>query len=315
METTFSFLIFAPVFLIVISILSLAIPRKRRVDFVVEVSFVALAIVGLLSLAGCATPPGYNADTFFRNVAGRVISGLPQVDSPAARQLGFVPEGQNWVFSNSTSKYGRVLIYKKDVGFVPPGGQLIAQKYYDPLYAQIPITVVFYDEMPKLNDDVEKNKVELSKCVGAVARVFSFSPGQPGSVSWTVRHDEIVGLDGRNFMPTYTGAYKQPDSDESVRIIEMPRESKNGLAVVQFANITPFTMVAGIDGYVRSRIPPCHVFFGSVGSLMNQPFTANAQLSFTDRGRLVGKVDYQINVPSTGVLANQRLVTPPAIQR
>ncbi len=57
METTFSFLIFAPVFLIVVSILSLAIPRKRRVDFVVEVSFVALAIVGLLSLAGCASDP------------------------------------------------------------------------------------------------------------------------------------------------------------------------------------------------------------------------------------------------------------------
>lgn len=262
----------------------------------------ALAI-GLL-VAGCATPyPGYGPGDFARNVGSRVVSGLPRVEIPILTQLGITPTGQNVILVNGTPFWCRWIVYGTEIGQTGPGDRLVGSKHFEPLSPQIPTAVMCYRDPG------------FQQYIGATGRIFGFYSGQPGGISWALRASELQTPEGA-YSPVGLGVnYPQPDTQQSGKIVEMPRESWNATAAVQIVNNTLFTMSQGLEGTRRVTTDAGGLYYVSVRELLGPGRSMTGQLVFTDRGRLVGTYDFSFGVPSQGVIAHQLIVSPWMIRR
>ena len=298
---------FGPLLFVAASILSFARPRRRRISFISGGMALALFLVGLLTLPGCAAPHGYGPEQFFRNVGSRVVSGLPKFDFPVARQLGITPNGQNIVIVNGTVFYGRVFVYEKEVGALAPGDELFAPKYFEPLSPQIPIAVMFYREY-----DGGK---EFKQYVGVAGRIFQFSVGHSSDLTWSIQGREIQTPEGTYSSATLGINYPPPKTTRTGRKIEIPREAWNGTTGVQVVNNTTYVATVGI-GPRRFSLLPGEGRYVVLKTLMGPGQSVSLRATFTDNDdRAYGTYQESIWASGNGVLARQIFISPHMIRR
>ena len=230
------------------------------------------------------------AEGFWRRVAQ--VMPTVQVDSPAARQLGFSLRGHNMVVTNGTPFFCRIIVSGKEVARLGPGDAGYDNRRWESHYPQIPVLALCYED------------AEYRQYVGAAGRQFYLTSGWQYSQAWTIQAGELRSPDRR----TLAGRGARPPTELKSRRIKFPCEWWGASTGVQVVNNTMFVMHVRVNGQPRHSARPTEVYYLNLRNLGDWGAYVTVQLVFTDGDRLVGTYDYQVSVPSDGVWAYQLIV-------
>lgn len=257
------------------------------------------------------------------NLAGRVT---PKIEGRLLPPQAHV-SGTNFVISNHTQYWGKVLAYGTTLQeqnaagvLVPtklePWGSITDTRKYEPVQgADIPILIKFYRDGG------------LTDYVGAAAGVMrSYGNGYDNSVSWTIEKEMVRMPTGSNTDPTDTrikeGEDKSPTPTSppgigAAKKVSFPKEWFSGQSGVQLLNNIPDSIaVVRMNGKDRLRIEYKDVYYMMAKNYGNTSggFTFQVIFQHAD-GTVLGTTDFSLQVQSQGIYVQQLIVNYDDLRR
>ncbi len=221
-----------------------------------------------------------------------------QISSPLSQNLGIRPAPYTIAIINTTQMKADLIAFGKKFGEVFPNEAVVAESFYQPLSAnQVPLAVVFLDNSGNYS--------------GVATRILDMS-SYAQSFSWIIREGDITLFGERLVKPPSSAPVYEPAS----RRIKIPHESLGGISWKQIVNDTRSTFRVLVNGRPAAPIKTSGVYALRTEMVYpgyNQPVTITV-FGFTEDGSQTGTWETQLWPQSTGVSAQQEVISPHSLR-
>lgn len=208
--------------------------------------------------------------------------------------------------TNATPFYGESIIaFHEKVGELPPGSSAHDRWSFEFDYTEMPVAVRFY----------EWDGNSCGDFVGIAADVLSIRRGRP--TSWVIHTSDVKRPDGRRVSYGFgygQTSYPAPEVEDGTVEVDFPRIGLKSTTALQFVNVTLFEARIRINGQEVSRLETGGVFYLAFWNKYDRTIPVEAEVIFTDRGRLVGYYEAAAHL-GTSPRAIQYVLTPDKIRR
>lgn len=180
--------------------------------------------------------------------------------------------------TNNTPFWIKLLVLNKNVCVIMPGATVYEEHSFEFDYTELPLIAVMSKEgVPDTS--------QYGDFVGVAATILRITDGH--ATSWVVGTQDIQFPDNRSSYASYNSPYPAPDVERG-RNVNFPRIGLAHKTAVQFMNVTYFDATIKLNGETKTTLGTGVLGYASYESMYAPSLPVELEVTFSDRGRLVG---------------------------